>query len=86
METQVYQKPQEHKTILPFTKQHLQSMLGHKNINFLASVCLSRHMCSAFIALQNGSNSLQMWKDMDQKASVPRVESHAYTSCMESML
>jgi len=60
------------------TKQHLQSMLGHKHINFLASV--SQETCSAFIALPNVSNSLQMWKDMDQKASVPRVESHAYIS------
>ena len=46
METQVYQKPQEHKTILPSTKQHLQSMLGYKHINLLASACLSRHVFS----------------------------------------
>jgi hypothetical protein len=32
------------------------------------------------------SNSLQMWKDMDQKASVPRVETNTYTSWMESVL
>jgi hypothetical protein len=36
-------RAQNHPSI---TKQHLQSMLGHKHINFLASVCLSRNVFS----------------------------------------
>jgi len=73
METQVYKKPQEHKTILPLTNNICNPCLGTStSISWLLSV--SQDTCSAFIALQNVSISLQMWKDMDQKASMPRVE------------
>jgi hypothetical protein len=66
-------------------KQHLQSMLGYKHINFLAPVRLSRHMFS----IHSITKCEQLFADVEgygSKTSVPRVRSHTYISWMESVL